>query len=111
MRGTDPDAKARLSDMRRAGHYWGSRLAEMVIAEIAKREAALREIGANDEHVEAWVAAFSKQFIARIVSHIGRLASRSIARRDRLRPQSFFGAAGEGWLMSVQLAGSRFKYQ
>jgi hypothetical protein len=58
---------------RRAGHAWGSRLAEIAIAEIATREAALRDIGADDDDVAAWVAAFSKQFIARMVSYIDRL--------------------------------------
>jgi hypothetical protein len=72
----DPDTKARLSEMRRAGHAWGSRLAEIAITKIATREAALREIGADDADVQAWVAAFSKQFVARMRNHFGRLHER-----------------------------------
>ena len=63
MRGTDPDAKARRSEMRRAGHYWGSKAADAVIAEgmplsaaaierrlqrvIAERSRALTALGAD----------------------------------------------------------------
>jgi hypothetical protein len=54
MRSIDPEIKARQSEMRRAGHAWGSRLAEAAIAEIETREAALRKIGADDADVEAW---------------------------------------------------------
>ena len=71
MRATD-DTKAKRSEMRRAGHAWGSRLAEMMTAEIATREAALREIGADDADIEAWVTAFSKQFTARMLCYVDR---------------------------------------
>jgi hypothetical protein len=81
MRATDPATKARRSEMRRAGHAWGSRIAEMTIAEIATREAALREIGADDADIEAWAGACSKQFIARMRNHFGRLHERGSVER------------------------------
>jgi hypothetical protein len=78
--------------MRSAGHYWGSKAVDAVIAEgvplsadeierrleriIAEREPGLREIGADDADVEAWVGACSKQFIARMRNHFGRLHDR-----------------------------------
>ena len=78
----DPDAKARRSQLRSAGHYWGSKAADAVIAEskqlsadkierrlqqvIAEREAALREIGTDAGDVAAWVGACAKQFLSRL---------------------------------------------
>jgi hypothetical protein len=87
MRGTDPDAKAVSAKMRSAGHFWGSKAADAVIAEgapltaatierrleqvLAERQPALRALGAADDEIAAWTAACAKRYAERLCSHFG----------------------------------------